>query len=90
MKFYDLVEEAKFEANKAMGKFPQPNYVISKFAEESGEVVKEAIHCAENRGDYSNLKDEMKQTLAMMIRLWVEGDEVHGLKPVGEEVEKHL
>lgn len=73
------------EAEKAMQKFPQPNYVISKFAEESGEVVKAAIHCAENRETKENLRGEMKQTIAMLYRLWVEGDEIHGLTPVGDE-----
>ncbi len=83
--FSVLVTEAMQEAEKAMQKFPQPNYVISKFAEESGEVVKAAIHCAENRETKENLRGEMKQTIAMLYRLWVEGDEIHGLTPVGDE-----
>jgi hypothetical protein len=62
-----LVTEAKLEAFYAMRRFPQPNYVISKVAEEAGEVVKAAIHCAE------------KRETAELIRLWVEGDQVHGL-----------
>ena len=81
--FYDLIDTSIVEAEKAMSKFPQPNYVITKFAEESGEVVKGAVHCAEGRGSYEDLQGEMKQTIAMMYRLWVEGDEVHGLSPVG-------
>ena len=83
--FSVLVTDAMQEAEKAMRKFPQPNYVISKFAEESGEVVKAAIHCAENRETKENLRGEMKQAIAMLYRLWVEGDEVHGLEPVGNE-----
>jgi mevalonate kinase len=83
--FIDLVHDAVYEAEKAMKKFPQPNYVISKFAEESGEVVKAAIHCAENRETKDNLRGEMKQAIAMLYRLWVEGDEVHGLKAVGTD-----
>lgn len=70
-----------------MGKFPQPNYVISKVAEEAGEVVKAAIHCAEGRETYRNLRGEIKQTIAMLYRLWVEGDQVHGLKPVWSNIE---
>jgi hypothetical protein len=80
----DLWADAITEAEKAMIKYPQPNYVITKFAEEAGEVVKDAIHCAEARQSYTALRGEMKQTLAMMYRLWVEGDQVHGLLPVGE------
>ena len=81
--FHALVDDAIVEANKAIQKYPQPNYVISKFAEEAGEVVKAAIHCAEGRETKENLRDEMTQAIAMLYRLWVEGDQVHGLDPVG-------
>ena len=74
-----LVEAARTEAEKAMRKFPQPNYVISKVAEEAGEVVKAAIHCAEGRETPENVKLEIVQAMAMLIRLYVEGDQVHGL-----------
>ena len=80
--FGALIFEAKVEAEKAMRKFPQPNYVISKIAEEAGEVVKAAIHCAEGRETADNLCGEMKQVIAMLYRLWIEGDQVHGLPPV--------
>ena len=40
----DFILSAVSEAEKAMRKFPQPNYVISKVAEEAGEVVKAAKH----------------------------------------------
>jgi len=78
----DLLTEAKAEAENAMRKFPQPNYVISKIAEEAGEVVKAAIHNAEGRETAENLRNEMKQLIAMLYRLWIEGDGVHGLPPV--------
>lgn len=80
--FMFLIGDAIAEAQRAMVKFPQPNYVISKFAEESGEVVKAAIHCAEGRETADNLQGEMRQAIAMLYRLWVEGDQVHGLPPV--------
>lgn len=80
--FYGLIGDAMREAEKAMRKFPQPNYVISKVAEEAGEVVKAAIHCAEGRETAENLRGEMKQLIAMLYRLWVEGDGVHGLPSV--------
>jgi hypothetical protein len=84
--FHTLVDEAILEAQNAMRRFPQPNYVISKVAEEAGEVVKAAIHCAEGRETVENLGGEMKQLIAMLYRLWVEGDQVHGLGPVGQNV----
>ena len=82
----DLVADAVFEAQRAMRKFPQPNYVITKFAEQSGEVVKAAVHAAEGRETATHLRDEMRQAIAMLYRLWVEGDQVHGLSPVGAAV----
>lgn len=84
--FDDLISLAKSEANKAMAKFPQPNYVITKVAEEAGEVVKAAVHCAEGREPYSEVENEMIQLLAMLYRLWEEGDMIHGLKPVKNNV----
>ena len=80
--FAILIIEAMAEAEKAMRKFPQPNYVISKFAEEAGEVVKAAIHHAEDRETREAVVGEMRQVLAMMLRLWIEGDQVHGMKPL--------
>lgn len=77
-----LVEAARTEAEKAMRKFPQPNYVISKVAEEAGEVVKAAIHCAEGREKPENVRAEIVQAMAMLIRLYVEGDQVHGLPAI--------
>lgn len=81
---HELMVDAIEEAKKASKKFPQPNYVLTKIAEEAGEVVKEGVHCAENRGSYENLRNEIKQTIAMLVRLYVEGDQVHGCKPVIE------
>ncbi|WP_192799365.1 hypothetical protein [Brucella anthropi] len=78
----NLIEAAKEEAAKAMRKFPQPNYIISKIAEEAGEVVKAAIHCAEGRENPEAVIAEIKQTFAMLFRLLLEGDEVHGLSPL--------
>lgn len=78
----DFIKSAGPEADKAMRKFPQPNYVISKVAEEAGEVVKAAIHCAEGRETAENVRAEMRQLIAMLYRLWIEGDQVHGLPPV--------
>ncbi len=75
----DFIWSALNEAEKAMRKFPQPNYVISKIAEEAGEVVKAAIHCAEGRETTENVRGEMKQLVTMLYRLWVEGDQVHGM-----------
>jgi NTP pyrophosphatase (non-canonical NTP hydrolase) len=88
--FDALVLKAKAEAERAMQKFPQPNYVISKLAEEAGEVVKAAIHCAEGREDPVQVRDEIVQLLAMVYRLWIEGDEVHGLSALEKHFKKDI
>jgi NTP pyrophosphatase (non-canonical NTP hydrolase) len=80
-----LLTDAHIEAVKAMQKFPQPNYVISKLAEEAGEVVKAAIHCAEGRETKENVRAEIKQAMAMLMRLYLEGDQVHGLPPIHDQ-----
>lgn len=77
-----LIADGVAEAKRAMLKFPQPNYVISKVAEEAGEVVKAAIHCAEGRETPLNVRGEMQQLIAMLYRLWIEGDQIHGLWPI--------
>lgn len=80
--FFDLIVDGMTEADRAMKRFPQPNYVITKVAEEAGEVVKAAIHCAEGRETAENVRGEMRQLVAMLYRLWVEGDQVHGLAAI--------
>jgi cell division GTPase FtsZ len=80
--FEEIVSDALKEAERAMVKFPQPNKVTLKVAEESGEVVKDAIHCSEGRQSYENLRGEIVQTIAMLYRLVVEGDQTIGLAPL--------
>lgn len=80
--FSTLVAEARAEAEKAMKKFPQPNYVLLKVAKEAGEVVKAGVHFAEGRETRENVRSEMIQAIAMLYRLWVEGDQVNGVPPI--------
>ncbi|MFW0766731.1 hypothetical protein ACN0IV_12910 [Trabulsiella odontotermitis] len=79
--FAVLVEAARQRADKAMRNYPQPNYVLNKVAEESGEVIKEVIHYTEGRGDWSKVEHELIDNLAMLIRLVTEGDGVIGFTP---------
>lgn len=79
--FGALVEKARAAALKASAKFPQPNYVTLKIAEEAGEVVRGAVHYAENRMEWSEVEGEIVQLLAMLIRFVTEGDEVNGVRP---------
>jgi len=79
--FSSLVAMGKIAAEKAMRKYPQPNYVLLKVAEEAGEVVQAAVHYAENRMTWVELEGEVIQLIAMLNRLMVEGDQVNGVKP---------
>lgn len=76
-----LVAEARKRAAKAIVKFPQPNYVLNKVAEEHGEVVKAVIHYTEGRETWDNVEGELIDNLAMLIRLVTEGDQVIGFTP---------
>ena len=80
--FAELIKDAIIEAENTMVKYPHPNKSALKFAEESGEVVRDAVHCSEGRQTLANLRGEMKQAIAMIYRLCVEGDGTIGLPPV--------
>jgi len=78
----EIFARATTAAENAMTKFPQPNYVLTKVAEEAGEVVKAGVHFAEGRDfTWADLEGECVQTIAMCLRLLVEGDQVHGITP---------
>ncbi|EPR8071299.1 hypothetical protein O0R78_002350 [Klebsiella pneumoniae] len=79
--FAYLVAMARVSADKAIRKFPQPNYVLLKDAEEAGEVVQAGVHYAENRMEWGQVEGEIVQLLAMLIRLVTEGDQVNGITP---------
>lgn len=79
--FGALVAKARASAEKAMRKFPQPNYVLLKVAEEAGEVVQAGVHYAENRMAWEQVEGEIIQLLAMLIRLVTEGDQINGITP---------
>lgn len=79
--FASLVAMARVSADKAIRKFPQPNYVLLKVAEEAGEVVQAGVHYAENRMEWGQVEGEIVQLLAMLIRLVTEGDQVNGITP---------
>ncbi len=79
--FAGLVDAARVRADKAMRKFPQPNYVLNKVAEESGEVIKAVIHYTEGREEWANVEGELIDNLAMLLRLVTEGDQVIGFTP---------
>ena len=76
-----LFERALTEMAGAQIRFPQPNYVTLKVAEEGGEVVRAAVHYAEGRTDWEDVEDEVIQNIAMNMRLLIEGDQKNGIVP---------
>ena len=76
-----ICQKAGAEMAKAKAKFPQPTYVTLKVAEEAGEVVRGAVHYAEGRLSWDELENEAIQTIAMILRLLTEGDEINGVIP---------
>lgn len=81
--FGQPVGRARQAAEKAIQKYPQPNYVALKIAEEAGEVVRGAVHYAEGRMQWEEVEGEIVQLLAMLIRFVTEGDQVLGALPPG-------
>ncbi|MHB1086121.1 MAG: hypothetical protein ACYCZ0_00030 [Minisyncoccota bacterium] len=79
--FGQLVLRARIAAAKATAKFPQPNYITLKIAEEAGEVVRGAVHYAEGRMEWTEVEGEIVQLLAMLIRFVTEGDQINGVTP---------
>jgi len=79
--FAEIVGKARVAAEKAMRKFPQPNYVSLKIAEEAGEVVRGCVHYAEGRMEWEEVEGEIVQLMAMLYRIINEGDQVNGVIP---------
>lgn len=78
---YGIFQRSETAMIKAKIKFPQPNFVALKVAEEAGEVVRAAVHYSEGRLEWEELEGEVVQTIAMLLRLLTEGDEVNGVIP---------
>lgn len=80
-KFFD---DAIMEATRAVLKYPQPCKIppIPKLAEECGEAIQAANKCIEGKGSLEAVRGELVQTVAVIIRLYIEGDETLGLPPV--------
>ena len=77
-----IVSRSVDQVQRAVNKFPQPNYCLLKVAEEAGEVVKAGVHLAEGRDfTHADLEGEVVDTIAMLFRVLIEGDQVIGLPP---------
>lgn len=79
--FSKLVAKSLHEAEQASKKYPQPNAVLLKIAEEAGEVVRGGVHYSEGRMKWSEVEGGIVQLLAMLIRFVTEGDQKNGIVP---------
>ena len=70
-----VIDKAVLSAEIAMYKFPQPNYVCAKLAEEAGEVIRAYIHRAESRATTEQFEAECVQLIGLVLRLMFEGDQ---------------
>lgn len=70
-----LFAKATATCRNSMIKFPQPNYVAAKLAEECGEVIRAYIHRAEGRGTTAAFESECVQLIGLVLRLFHEGDQ---------------
>lgn len=77
----DITRKAYTSAETAKLKYPQPNYTTLKIAEEAGEIIRAAVHYAENRMEWAEVEAEAIQTIAMIFRLLTEGDEINNVIP---------
>ena len=83
----NIVSRSVDQARSAITKFPQPNYCLTKVAEEAGEVVKAGVHLAEGRDfTHEDLEGEVVDTMAMLFRVLIEGDQVIGLPSTYEQL----
>lgn len=78
----EIFGRAVNQYQKITVKYPQPNYTALKLGEEAGEVIQAMVHYAEGR-DYiwDDVEMEVVQTIAVLFRLLIEGDQVNGIIP---------
>lgn len=78
----DLLIEVAAEVERARKLFPDPTLLTMALAEEAGEVTKAVLDMRQGKATRHDLRKEIRQTMAMCIRLAEEGDPAAGLLPV--------
>lgn len=76
------------ELVRARAKFPKPDYLITAFSEESGELVKSVLDHLFEKATKDEVYAEAIQVIAMAVRLIEEGDPVHKLTPLVQTKEE--
>lgn len=76
------------EAERARELFPNPNLLLTAFSEEAGEVVQAVLDNYHGKDSgpggmaIDNIRKEIIQAGAMLIRLATEGDPVHRMPAI--------
>lgn len=75
---YSLVDE---EVASARSKFHSPALLLTAFSEEAGELVKAVLNSYHGQGGIGEIHRELVHAMAMLVRLYEEGDPAHRLDP---------
>lgn len=76
------INDVKNELVRARAKFPKPDYLLSAFSEESGELVKSVLDHMFEKATKDEVYAEAIQVIAMAVRIIEEGDPIHKLTPL--------
>ena len=83
----DLFQRVADELRHARTKFPKPEATGYALFEEVGELSQAILQYKfEGRATKEDIRAELVQTMTMLCRLWVDGDDSIGLEPVGSDM----
>lgn len=79
------INDVNAELAKARNKFPSPDFLVTAFSEESGELVKSVLDHMFGKSTEDEVYAEAIQVIAMAVRIIEEGDPIHKLNPIIEK-----
>lgn len=77
-----LAAAAADEYERALQLFPGANNNLLALCEEHGELVKACLDYHQGKSTEADIGKELTQCMAMLLRLWFQGDATIGLPPV--------
>lgn len=80
-----LAADVDAELFHARKKFPAADHLTVALAEECGELIKAIAQHREGKSDLIEVRTELVQTMAMCVRLYLDGDVTEGLPPVRQD-----
>lgn len=82
LNWHSLAEDVDNEVSRARKKFPEPTHMTVALAEECGELIKAIAERREGKGAKDATYTELVQTMAMCVRLYLDGDKTENLRPI--------